>query len=156
MKRHPKVTFKIKSKPGKPDCYKHAILFEVVNNAKLKFFAKKEATLKPALTKSGAVFNSKRVPLVFNTESVAKPSAKTPTAGPTCRTFLVHSIFNKPAKPAQCDIYKNSFDDCEEVDEARRLVFLLSSKRDLYRVSPKNPSKSFFKKFFKNPFKKSK
>jgi hypothetical protein len=134
IEKNSKVTFKIKWKPGKPDSYKYAILFEVVNSAKLKFLvhcyghcvfkqftslqsskkgeppgfgenAKKEATLKPAVTKSNL----------------------TTTAGPTSRTFLVHSIYNKPAKPAQRhDIYSNSFDDCEEVDEARRLAETLA------------------------------
>lgn len=105
-------------------------------------FEKLKTTLKPAATKenkpqpkASTVLNSKRVPLKFEATAVPKKaSAKTPTfesrtvshtatfvePETTNQTFLVHSIYNKPPKPARNDIYNTSF-DCEEAEEPQQL-----------------------------------
>ena len=67
----------------------------------LKFTPIRKATLKPTMsTKSIATF----------------------TAEPTNQTFLVHSIYNKPARPARSDIYNTSFEgDCADADAANQM-----------------------------------
>lgn len=98
--------------------------------------ATKENKIQP---KASTVLNSKRVPLKFEATVVPKKaSAKTPTLESrtvnltttmepetTNQTFLVHSIYNKPKKPARSDIYNTSF-ECEMAEEPQQLPDMMS------------------------------
>lgn len=164
------VNFKIKWQPDKPDNYKYSILFEVTNNARLKFLVhafgictapvvkkpirKPLSTFQPLKKEKSAVFNdqqatNKQKPAITVSKSTDKENKQGVKKSATLAATITTTTTNSTTTNAKTPTFElrtlppsKSLYNMEN-DQNYQKPLKAPSMYDIYSTSPENPDPIF-------------